>query len=53
MNQRQQELLDRLNRTGKAVIEAEAEHFGVASMTIRRDLRFLEKNGLAVQTLNT
>lgn len=50
MNQRQQELLDRLNRSGKAVIEVEAEHFGVASMTIRRDLRFLEKNGLAVQT---
>ncbi len=52
MNQRQQELLDRLNRTGKILIEEEAEHFSVAPMTIRRDLRFLEKNGLAVQTKN-
>lgn len=50
MNQRQQELLDRLNRNGKILIESEAEHLGVTPMTIRRDLRFLEKNGLAVQT---
>jgi len=50
MNQRQQEILDRLNRIGKILIEEEAKHFGVAPMTIRRDLRFLEKNGLAVQT---
>lgn len=50
MNQRQQEILDRLNRTGKVLIDEEAEHFGVAKMTIRRDLRFLERNGLAVQT---
>jgi DeoR/GlpR family transcriptional regulator of sugar metabolism len=50
MNQRQQQLLDRLNRIGKILIEEEAEHFCVTPMTIRRDLRFLEKNGLAVQT---
>ena len=50
MNQRQQELLDRMNRNGNILIESEAEYFCVAPMTIRRDLRFLEKNGLAVQT---
>jgi DeoR/GlpR family transcriptional regulator of sugar metabolism len=50
MNQRQQELLDRLNRNGKILIASEAESLGVAAMTIRRDLRFLEENGLAVQT---
>ena len=30
MNQRQQEILDRLNRIGKILIEEEAKHFGVA-----------------------
>ena len=50
MNQRQQDLLDRMNRNGNILIESEAEYFCVAPMTIRRDLRFLEKNGLAVQT---
>lgn len=50
MNQRQQELLDRLNRNGRIALDAEAEYFGVASMTIRRDVRYLEQHGLAIET---
>ncbi len=50
MNRRQQELLDRLNRNGRILLDVEAEYFGVTSMTIRRDVRYLEQHGLAVET---
>lgn len=49
MNARQQELKNRIDTLGHIDISTEAEAFGVSEMTIRRDIVFLEKNGLAVQ----
>lgn len=49
MNTRQQELKNKIDTLGHIDIVTEAEAFGVSEMTIRRDIAFLEKNGLAVQ----
>jgi DeoR family transcriptional regulator of aga operon len=49
MNSRQRDILDRINSSGRITIEGEAQFFGVSEMTIRRDIVFLEKQGLAVQ----
>jgi DeoR/GlpR family transcriptional regulator of sugar metabolism len=49
MNQRQQELKKRIDEFGHIDIANEAKFFAVSEMTIRRDIVFLEKNGLAVQ----
>jgi len=49
MNARQQELKNRIDTLGHIDIANEAESFAVSEMTIRRDISFLEKNGLAVQ----
>jgi DeoR/GlpR family transcriptional regulator of sugar metabolism len=49
MNIRQQELKNKIDTLGHIDIVTEAETFGVSEMTIRRDIAFLEKNGLAVQ----
>ncbi|MFA6713910.1 MAG: DeoR/GlpR family DNA-binding transcription regulator [Victivallales bacterium] len=48
MNQRQQELKNRIDAFGHIEIAAEARFFGTSEMTIRRDIVLLEKNGLAV-----
>jgi len=49
MNARQQELKTRIDTLGHIDINDEAKYFAVSEMTIRRDIAFLEKNGLAVQ----
>ena len=49
MNARQQELKNKIDTVGHIDIATEAEAFAVSEMTIRRDIAFLEKNGLAVQ----
>lgn len=46
---RQQAILDLLNSGGHAVVSGLARRFNVSEMTIRRDLRLLESQGLAIR----
>lgn len=46
---RQQAILDLLNSGGHGVVSALARRFGVSEMTIRRDLKLLEEQGLAIR----
>jgi len=50
MNIRQKNLFEKLQKSGRVLIDDESRHFGVSAMTIRRDLQFLEDTGLAVRT---
>jgi len=50
MNFRQTEISELLNAEQEVSIHELADRFGVSQMTIRRDLSFLEKQGLAVRT---
>ena len=50
MNRRQEELLREINASGQARVMDLAARFGVAPMTIRRDLSALEDSGLLVRT---
>jgi DeoR/GlpR family transcriptional regulator of sugar metabolism len=49
MNQRQQILLDRLKNTGHISVLNQAKELSVTEMTIRRDLSFFEKQGIATR----
>jgi len=50
MNTRQSEIIDLLQDQDRLEVAALAESFGVSQMTIRRDLKELEKQGLLVRT---
>ncbi len=50
MNQRQMEILEILQRDGKASVRALARRFRVNAMTIRRDLAALEETGRVART---
>ena len=45
MNRRQMEILAVINRSGHGMVSELAEQFAVTEMTIRRDLKLLEKSG--------
>ena len=49
MNKRQQILLDRLKNTGHISVLDQAKELSVTEMTIRRDLSFFEKKGIATR----
>lgn len=46
---RQQAILDLLNSGGHAVVSSLARRFNVSEMTIRRDLKLLESQGMAIR----
>lgn len=48
--ERRMEIVDVVNRDGKARVEDLATQFNVSSVTIRSDLSFLEKNGYVVRS---
>ncbi|WP_428649497.1 transcriptional repressor AgaR [Photobacterium satsumensis] len=48
--ERRMEIVNVVNREGKARVEDLAEQFDVSSVTIRSDLSFLEKNGYVVRS---
>ncbi|MDV5168153.1 transcriptional repressor AgaR [Photobacterium rosenbergii] len=48
--ERRMEIVDVVNREGKARVEDLAAQFDVSSVTIRSDLSFLEKNGYVVRS---
>lgn len=50
MNLRQTEISELLNSEQEVSVQDLAERFGVSHMTIRRDLSFLEEQGLAIRT---
>jgi len=50
MNKRQQDILERLNKTGSVQVSDLADQFGVSEMTIRRDLCFLEDKSMVHRT---
>jgi DeoR family transcriptional regulator of aga operon len=50
MNTRQSEIIDLLQDKERVNVAGLAERFGVSPMTIRRDLRLLEEEGLLVRT---
>ncbi|ELR66644.1 Transcriptional repressor of aga operon [Photobacterium marinum] len=47
--ERRMEIVDVVNRDGKALVEDLASRFNVSTVTIRSDLSFLEKNGYIVR----
>ncbi|WP_044362794.1 transcriptional repressor AgaR [Vibrio fluvialis] len=51
--ERRMEIVDIVNRDGKARVEDLAAQFNVSSVTIRSDLSFLEKNGYVVRSHGT
>lgn len=48
-NQRHQELLNLLLESGRLSVDTIASHFNISSMTVRRDLRILEGQGLLMR----
>jgi DeoR family transcriptional regulator of aga operon len=50
MNTRQSEIVELLQENERVDVSGLAERFGVSSMTIRRDLKLLEEEGLLVRT---
>ena len=50
MNSRQQNLLEKLSRTGRLEAAAEANLLNVSNMTLWRDFRLFEEQGLALKT---
>lgn len=52
MNKRQNDILEKLNKTGAIDIEEEAVRFDVSTMTIRRDIKLLVERGVAIRVNN-
>ncbi len=51
LNERQEEILDIINRNGEGRVNDFRSRFGVTDMTIRRDLEKLEQKGPAAQNI--
>jgi len=49
-NKRHEIIMEKLNTEGEVSVDALTKHFGVNSVTIRRDLGFLERDGLLRRT---
>ena len=50
LEERRQEILDRINQAGRASVADLSQQFGVSEVTIRADLQALAERNLVVRT---